>query len=237
MSMFLLQRRILLVGLIVVASGEFARGGNYSDPSGFSFTHPDDWVAIKGNTLGNVDQDLPEETKGWIAKNKVDLSKIAMVLLRKGEDEFLENLNVVVENQELPLDSNSVKQLTEAITQQYRQMGATPVGFQARVEQVGGRDALVASYQIQVPGMPAAMRQKQVMFPGGGKTYIVTCTAMGDTYEKHRSTFDNVLSSFQAPTPIKKGFSLDGMLTMGLVGAIVGGVVAALIALARKRSN
>jgi hypothetical protein len=235
--MFLFQRRLLLVGLIVLAGGEFARGASYSDPSGYSFTHPDDWIAIKGNSLGNVDENLPPETKDWIAKNNVDLSRISMVLLRKGEGEFLENLNVVVENQQIPLDANSVKQLTDAITQQYRQMGVTPEGFEARVEQVGGREALVANYQIRIPGMPDLMRQKQVMFPGGGKTFIITCTAPASTLEEHRSTFDTVLSSFQAPAPVAKGFSFDNMIITGLVGAIVGGLVAALFAIKRKLSS
>src|SRR5438552_8631895 len=38
------ERQLPLVGLILLACGQPAPGGDYVDPAGFSFTYPDGWV-------------------------------------------------------------------------------------------------------------------------------------------------------------------------------------------------
>jgi hypothetical protein len=219
--MALVQRRFPLVGLIVLACGQAAFGGTYADPSGFSFTYPDGWVPV---TQAAVNQGLPPEVKNWMAKNKVDLNRVAMILIRDGRDEFLDNLNVVVEGQQIPVEDRTVKKLTGMLPQQYAAMGVQVEDFQGRVQKVGARDAVVLEYRARMPGEPDTLRQRQFMLPGGGKTYIVTCTSSVNSFEKYKPTFDGVLASFQAPAPVAGGFDWMRVVLMGVVGGVIGGL-------------
>jgi hypothetical protein len=235
--MALLQRRFLLVGLILLAWEQSAFGGSYADPSGFSFTYPDGWVAVTRAGMGAVNQAVPREVKSWLSRNKVDLSRVAVVLIRDGRDEFLENLNVVVEGQQLPVDDKTVKKLTDTIAQQYGAMGVKVDGLQGRVQKVGSRDAVVLEYQSRMPGVSDTLRQRQVLFPGGGKTYIVTCTAKASSFDKYQPTFDRVLASFEIPAPVAQGFDWNRVVMMAVVGGVIGGVIGGLAWLVRKLSG
>jgi hypothetical protein len=231
------HRRSLLIGLILVACGQSAFGGSYADPSGFSFTYPDGWVPVTRAAMGDINQVVPRELKDWISRNKVDLNRVAVTLVRDGRDEFLENLNVVVDAQQIPVDDKTVKKLTDMISQQYGAMGVKVDGVQGRVQKVGPRDAVVVEYQARMPGVPDTLRQRQVMFPGGGKTYIVTCTARVNSFDKYQPTFDRVLASFQVPAPVAQGFDWNRVVMTGLVGGVIGGLIGGLAWVVRRLSS
>lgn len=226
--------RFPLLGLILLACGQSALGGDYADPSGFSFTYPDGWIPISRATMNDAAQDMPREMKDWISKNKLDLNRMAMSLVRDGRDEFLENLNVVVENQQIPLDEDKVKEQTSAIEQKYKATGVKIDNFKGSVQKIGANNAVVLEFQSRVPGVSSTLRQKQVAFPGGGKTYIVTCTAKADSFDKYQPVFDEMLASFQVPTPVSQGFDWKQVWHTALIGGIVGGVVGGLAWVGRK---
>ena len=226
-------QRPLLIALILLAGGEAAFGETYADPSGFSFTYPEGWVAVTSAAMGDVKQVIPGELKDWVVRNNVDLNQIAVVLIRDANEEFLENLNVVVKPQQIPVNDKTAKELTAAISQQYGTMGVKLEGVQGRVEKIGSHNAIVVGFQSRLPGVDATLRQKQIVIPGGGKTYIVTCTAKADTFDQYRPTFDGVLASFQAPAPVAQGFQWNQAALSGAIGGVVGGMIAAL-ALAKR---
>lgn len=231
------QGRWSWIGWIVLVCGQTAFAGTYTDPSGFSFTYPDGWITVTRAQVGEVNQVIPPEIRNWVNHSNIDLNRMAVVLLRNGQEEFLENINVVVDSQQIPLDDDSLQELNEKLPQQYRAAGATIEDFQARIQKVGSREAMVVEYRARMPGMPETLRQKQVMFPGGGKTYIVTYTATADSFERYRATFDNVLLSFQTPDPLSQGFDWNRVIMMALVGAVIGGLIGGVSWITKKLSK
>ncbi len=198
------QWRISLVGLLLLTCGDFAFGDGYSDPSGFSFTYPDGWVPITRATMNDPNQKIPQEVKNHLAKNKVDFDTVAVMLLHVDRADALDNLNVVVAKQQIPVNDQSVKELFAMLPKQYAALGVKVDNLQVRVQKVGSHDALVVDCQSRHPGSSAPLRQRQVMIPGGGKTYIVTCSAKADRFAKSEPTFDKILASFKVPAPTTK---------------------------------
>ena len=221
--------RCVLAGLVLFACGSPALGDTYTDPSGFSFDYPDGWVPVTWAAVDKGNRGLTDELRVWLSKNNVDLNRISVMLLRAGRDEFLENLNVVVEGQQVLVDDNTVKQLTGQLTQQFGAMNAKVENLQGRVQKVGTRDAAVLEWQVRMPGAPHVLRQKQVLFPGGGKTYIVTCTAKADSFDAYQPTFDRILTSFQIPAPVAQGFDWNRLLSSALMWGGLGGIAGAVI--------
>lgn len=199
-----------------------ALAADYSDPSGYSFTYPDGWFAVAGS---NVDSGkFPPEIQTWLKKNNVNLNQVSVIVLRPGQDDFIENANVVVERQQIPADGASAKKLSDMLTQQYRTMGATVKSMQARVQKIGEREAIILDIQVNFPGSSLLVQQRQVAFPGGGNTYIVTCTGKADTFAAHAPAFDAMLASFKVPAPIARTFDWNQVLITLAIGGVVGAV-------------
>jgi hypothetical protein len=229
-------RRPLLATWILVALAASAFGGEFSDPSGFSFTYPSGWVVVNCAAMNDARQALPNELRDWVTKNKVDFSQVAVVVLRDGAGDFLENLNVVVnDKQQIAATKSTVERMTNELAQQYQQVGIKITDLKVGIEKAVDRDVIVADYRTQMPNTAIPMRQKQVLIPGGGKTYTITFTAKLDTYERYRPALDKMLASFKAPEPT--AFVLNQTLTYALVGGVVGGLIGALGWLAKKFSR
>lgn len=223
-----MRRQLIAATWILLALAASARGGEFHDPSGFSFTYPNGWIAINRAKMGDPSQLLPSSMRNWVAKNNVNLSQVAVILLRNGNAEFLENLNVVVdEKQQIPVNDDLVKQMTEMLPKQYEPLGIKISKLNVRIAQVGGRDALIAEYHAKMPGVPFLLWQKQMTIPGGGKTYTVTCTTKADSYQRYEPVFDKMLRSFETPEP--KEFALTGDMPFTLIGGIVGGIIGAFV--------
>lgn len=199
--------------------------GEYQDPSGFSFTYPDGLVAVTSLNKDTLDPDY----RRWVETNHIDLSRMSVSLVHNGKGDFRENLNVVVDPQQLPLEDSSVRKLLDGIPPKYRELGASVENLQGRLQRVGSNRAAVLDYQLTVPGVPFPMRQRQVLFAGGGKTFIVTCTARADTFAEYSATFDTILASFNGPPPLEDkpagGFDWRRAVMMGIGGGAIGGLV------------
>ncbi len=221
--------RFMLGGLLLIIATQSGMGGEFRDPSGFSFTYPNGWVPITRDKMDDVKQVIPPALKDWIDRNHVDLSRISVMLIRDGHDEFLENLNVVVSDQGFPINDEALKKVPEAVMQQYASMGITVKNLQTRVQRIGPHDALVLEYRHDIPNVETPLWQRQVMMPGGGKLYIITCTAKADRVEEYQPTFDNILASFRVPAVTSKPlFDWNRILTTSITGGIVGGLVGGL---------
>lgn len=235
--MLSLRRGLSLGGLLLLIGVGSVFGGDYADPSGFSFTYPENWIPVTRPAMGDVHRALPQEVQNWLAKNNVDFNRVAVVLIRHGREEFLENLNVVVEKQQIPANDKTVKQLTDVLAKEYGSMGVKVDNYQARVQKVGSHDAVVMEYQMQLPDVAFPLRQKQVVFPGGGKTYIVTCTGRVDSFDQYQPIFEKVLASFQVPAPVAGGADWDPVVLAGMVVGFIGVLVAGLFGIKRLSSK
>lgn len=215
-----------LLAVVCVASA-----GQYTDPTGFSFTYPDGWVSISKLSQAA----LPQELKGWMSKNHIDLSKVSVVVAHPSQSDFYENLNVVVTAGDAPIDEDSCRQLRSVIPQQLRMLGVTIENVDAGVQQLGANKAIVVEFQSRMPGVTFPLRQCQFYMSSGGKTFIVTCTAKASTFSQFAPTFVQMAASFKLPGGSQQSAGRAGISTPAgdqwaewkshwLMGLIVGGV-------------
>ena len=232
--MFLKQARLIVMILLFLAAGSSAVAGQYADPAGFSFTHPDDWTPVHRAAMGDVNKNFSPEIKNWIAQNNLDLNRTRVVLIRNVPDDFLANLNVVVEAEEILVTQKTVAELTKGLPKEFAAIGVKITNFQAQIRKVCARDAIVSEYDAQMPGFPHPLRQRQYYVPGGGKTFTVSCTAKAASFDQYVPTFEGILASFNVPAPTAPGFIWKGAITAAIIGAVGGGVTVAVIVVVKK---
>lgn len=227
-----------VVALAACLCTQAAQAGTHVDPSGFRLTYPKGWFAVGETALGEVSEGLPPGVKARMTRNNVDASQAALLVVREGpEGEFLENLNVVVDPQQIPTTAAMLAKMKTMISTQYTAMGMQISNLVGAVEQVADRTSLVFEYEAIMPGEAEPLRQMQVMFPGGGKTYIVTCTGTLGSFEQYRGAFDGMLATFKAPEPIERSPYWTKVATTAVLGGIIGGVVGVIGWLVSKLSN
>jgi hypothetical protein len=231
------SKSALLFALLVAAWAAPAFGKEYSDPAGFSLTYPDGWIAVPAPAGDGFNpKDFPPEIQKWIAKNDIKVKKVALVVIRDGPEEFLENLNVVVEERQIPVDDKSAKKLSADLSQVLQSAGATIKSQQANVQKIGNRDVIVLDFESTFPVVPFPMKQRQVVFVGGGKTYVVTCTTKAADFAQHAKTFEIILASVNVPDPAPQGINWRHPAVMGaIVGGIAGAIGVTIAALAKLR--
>ena len=200
---------ITLAALSLLA-GRAAIAGEYHDPSGFSFTYPDGWFAAgKFESLAK----LPPELARWIANNHIDLKQVAVVIIHGGRGSFLENLNVVVVHDEMPLDDASIKEIENGLPGQYRSMGVLIENLEGHVQQVGNNKAMVVDYRSRLPGLGLPMRQRQYYVPLAGNTYVVTCTATSESFAGISPVFQQIVEGFSTTASTSPGGALKDFKT------------------------
>jgi hypothetical protein len=224
------RANVIFVMILMGSCVSSIEGGEYSDPTGFSFTYPDDWVAAArpGNEINNKTK---PDIKEWLDKNKIDLSKLSMVLIHNTKEEYKENINVDVESGQIQVDDEGLKELWDILTKQYKSIGVAVENVDKKVRKIGANDVIVIEYQFTMPQLKYPLKQKQVFFPGGGKTYIVCCTAKADAFADQSQTFDAILSSFQVPPLQSQKYDWNKVT---FYGGIMVGVVAVLIVFLMK---
>src|SRR5262249_29740658 len=172
-------------------------------------------------------------------KNHLDLRQIRLMLLREGQEEPPESLTVGVDSQEVPLDERTLNELIDKMPQHHRSKGLTVENLRGRVETIGTNRAFVFDYQANFPDSKFPMRQRMVIFSGGGNSYFVTFTAKPDTFDNYTGTLNAILASFKVPAPIVRhrepGFDWDRVLTFTLLAAVVGIMIGLIRAVIRKK--
>lgn len=174
---------------------------------------------------------------GCGSKNTPSISVRHVLLVRDGDDDFLQNLNVVVVEEQQPVNDATLKQLLKLFPQQFASMGLKVNDLQGRMQKVGINEALVFDYRFVVPGTETEVKQRQVRIPGGGKTYIVTCTWKADLSADSLVPFENMLASFKVPAPIARGFDMTSVLRGAVIGAVVGALVVLFKMIAGSRAK
>ena len=227
--MTLFPRRFALIGLLLLAYGQPALADKYVDPSGFSFDYEEGWAPVTRTVLQDINSIIPPEMKDWAAKSNINFNAVAVALIREGQDAFLENINVIVQDQQIPVDNATAQKVAETIRQAYSGPMMKIEHMQERIETVAFRTAIVLEFDSQLPGVSHPLHQKQILIPVGGKTYILTCTAMPSTFDRYEPEFNKVLASFQAPAPITRGFNWSGLMSTSVVGGLIGGIVGGIL--------
>jgi hypothetical protein len=225
------QGMSVLIALLAAVWATPALGKEYSDQAGFSFTYPDDWVAVSDPAKkGFTPRDFPPAIRKWFENNNVNLSKIAVTVI---SDDFAANVTVMVEAGQIRVDDSSAKNALTALSKQYESMGWTLKDQHVRAQRLGARDVLVIDLRSELAGMQ--LQQRVVAITGGGKTFYVTCTARAEDYSDYPKTFESILSSFHAPDPIVQRFGPQygaapqfdwgPALTYSAIFCVIGGAV------------
>jgi len=189
-----------------------ARGGEYSDPSGFSLKYPDDWVAVADPAHDKAfRENVPPKNRDWLDKNQVDLSKVAMVLVHNDEDEGGPSINVFVEQSQIIVNDASVKRILTGLAQRNGAMGVTIEDKNASIRRIGNRDVIVIDYCGRFPAVESPFKQMVVAIPGGGKTYIVACTAKAEEFAQWSEAFETILLSVTVPEPVTQGVDWESI--------------------------
>jgi hypothetical protein len=217
----------VLATLTLVTCVKTAAGGEYRDPTGFSFVYSEGWFAVTNLQAVTKESSFPSGIRNWLKNNRVDFSKVRALVVRDGHDEFLENLNVVVIERQKTVTDTALKQHLKLLPQQYASMGVKIEDLHGRIQKLGTNQAMVVDYRFIFPGSGEELRQRQANIPGGGKTYIVTCTWKADTSADCPQALQNILASFKVPSPIAQ--QLDSTRVFALAGTVLGTLFGGLI--------
>lgn len=126
------ERNLTLAALALGICVGSTAAGEYRDPAGFSFTYPEGWVPVTSREALADTTGLPPEIKAWLDKNHVDFTKLSVALVREGDDEAREYMNVGVNPGQLAVNQSNLKDLLKLLPEKYREMGV-------KIENIGGR--------------------------------------------------------------------------------------------------
>jgi hypothetical protein len=207
---------------MVALCARAAAGSEYRDPTGYSFTYPEGWFIASSRREVTGGKPLPQEIQTWLDKNRADLNKVSVFLIRHGPEDFHENLHVAVLPFQAPINDRALKDLLKTLPEKFSSIGAKLENLEGRVQTTGNNESLVVEYQITLAGAASPMHQRQLYIPGGGKTYVVTCSGKADTFATYAPTFDTILASFKTPPPISKQVDSAAYRAGYIVGVVVG---------------
>jgi hypothetical protein len=165
----------------------------YQAPEGYSLDTPPGWTTI---TEQNQLQ-LPPAAAAWLKKNRLDLRRLSLVVVKPTLGDFAENLNVVVEHQQMPLNGDSVRTLLEVLPTQLQKIGVKTKNVRVSTNNYGGNEAIVVEFESILPLFSQPVAQKQVYFAGGGKTFIVTCTSLASSRAQFEPVFERTLATMK----------------------------------------
>ena len=212
----------LLALTLFVAGGPFARAGEFQSEEGISFQYPEDWVAITQLNQGDL---LPEILE-YLRSNQFDLKSVHVLVLRVTTDEFAENVNLIIIPGQIVASQSVLDQRKANMPVELEKLGVKVSHLSGAIETIADRPALVLTSDVLMPFAVEPLRQRQVLIPGGGKTFVLTCTATQASYDKYAATFDGILRTLKIPAPVDTRFDrlaeMIGMMTGVLIGVFVG---------------
>jgi hypothetical protein len=206
---------------LLVASGSYARAGEFKSEAGVSFQYPDDWVAV---TQLNQSE-LRPEVQEYLRSNPIDFTQMHVMVLRVTTGEFAENINLVIAPTQIPVSQAVFDQHKARVPGEYEKVGMKASNLTGAMVTIADRPAMVFTCDAEMPYGGDSLRQRQVLVPGGGKTFVFTCTAPQSTFDKYSGTFDQILGSLKVPAPVDTGSDLLAYRLGKILGIIIGGLI------------
>jgi len=207
----------------------------FTSSKGFSLEYPDDWV------VASKEQRETMSTEIRRAFNKIgapDLEKMAVVILNLNDDEFAENINVVIGEKAPRIKQDSDKEYAKAMRQQLSQLGLRPNNLTTEVTTIASRKAISARYDVDFPGGVGKVRQWQVIIPAAGKTYVITCSARPADFAATEPIFSKTINSLQISAGLAGLWhQVPAPLRYALIGGLIGGLVGVVVFLSRKLAS
>lgn len=206
----------LAMGFLVLASPAFA--ANFTGERGFSLTYPDSWmIATK-----QVQDEISASVKAILEKiGNTDFAKISVLVFNPVDDDFIENVNLVITPGRIPLDDRGLDVALEALAAAWAAQGTSLRNVARGVDTFGNNEALSIEYDVELYGQ--SMHQWIVAIPGKDRTYIITSSALSSEFDEYAETFRNIVYSVELDT----GFwgiwlGLPQWLRYALIGGAIG---------------
>lgn len=187
----------------------------FKSEAGISFQYPDDWTAL---TELNREQ-LNPEVQAYLQESQIDLRAIHVMVIRLNQSDFQENFNFQIIPHEVPITDSSIKNILPQVMSQHATAGIQTSEISGDLTSVAGRRGINLTWKAILPFEDRQLRQRQVLVPGGGQTFVITFTALPSTYDKYVRDFEAVLQSLQLP-PQQSGLNWDALGC--IVGVIIG---------------
>ncbi len=226
------RRIVLLVSIAALARAPSCPAAEFKGPEGFTLQYPAGWIVASKQQQDQV-RGVAEELVGQA--NLSGSPRFAALIHDPKQDEFMENVNVVVTPGSPSIDDKAVEAYVAALRQQFTSAGMNLAHARAERMRVGDRDAISAHYDLTLPGIPEPLRQWQVVVPGAGRTYVITCSAPPSQFGQYEPQFTSIVNSFRIDRGLAGVWdSLPGPVRVGIVGGMIGGLVGGLVGAAKK---
>lgn len=229
-----MQGAVLCIWSLALAFPGHVMAERYKSPQGFSLDLPAGWTV----TSKEQSQQLENTVKEQLDKAKQsDPSRMAVAVFDPVNPR--NNINVVVSpRRERIDDANAPGQYGSTLRNGYRQMGFTLEGLTVDRRTFGKHRAMVAEYENDygtAGGGPGKVHQLQAIFPGSGKSYIVTCTAPSEQYATMVPLCTRTLESLDIEAGVFD--NIPPWMRNALIGAVIGALVSLLLGLAKKKRS
>jgi hypothetical protein len=222
----------ILISLFLLAIPVEAQPNRFSSAQGFSFEYPGGWVVL----TKEQQHILVNEYKTVLGKlGDINFDTMAVVVFSPQNDDYPENLNVVVTPGSIPVNEDSRQKHAQILPEQMRDAGLTVADIVGEITKFGNREALSLRMTVNHPSMGGSIRQWQVAMPGRNQTYIITASASAASFQASEEIFKRTFESFEVDGgSIWFWHSLPGVAQYAIGGAVIGMVISLLGTLFKK---
>jgi hypothetical protein len=224
---------LLSTGILLAAAAAQPATTHFSSPRGFSLDYPQGWVVGTRETQ----QALLSQYKSVFEKmGKVDLSRMAVMVFDPCDDEFIENISVVISSGRVPVTEESCRKLAQELPAQMQGAGLSVTDVRTELVVFGNRNVISNRYLLTGLRPGLTLRQWQILVPGANRTYIVTASATQATFPRYEARFRDIFGSFQADSGVLGlWYGIPNIIRYAIIGGIVGGLAGGIRALFKRK--
>jgi len=223
---------MLIISLFLLALPVEAQPNRFSSTQGFSFAYPEGWVVL----TKEQQHVLVNEYKTVLGKlGDVNFDAMAVIVFNPQNEEFPENINVIVAPGMVPVNEDSKQKHTQTMSEGMRNAGITVTDTVSEITKFGDREALSLRMTLNYPSLSRPIRQWQVALPGRNQTYIITASAGAASFQTYEGAFKRALESFEVDGgSFWFWHSLPAVAQYAIGGAVIGLVISLLGTLFKK---
>jgi len=216
---------ILLILLSVCPLLAQANEKFYNSPDKYSITTPPGWEIASKDQMGFLEENFNAVIKTKL--ESLDFDHISVAIFDPGNDDFMENMNIVITEGEIPVSKSSIKEYKQYMIPEFEKLGMQIISVTGEIEKIGDHKCLsmgIVYKQSLIEGIPdVESKLLQVVIPGKKRSFIISCTAANSNFSTYLPLFRKSIASF---VDLNKKTGWDA-----LPGALRGGIIGGLIAL------
>lgn len=193
---------VVVAGLVVLGGVSMASAQD-GEPvthkgSGYSLTAPAGWEVVSGELEEAEVGKLPEKIKEHYNSKSTDVMFMDLATGGEGaENEFKDNLNVVVLDEPVPITDELVAELQGTLNDQYGKLFENFKLEKFEKSKVGAHDVLKIHASYELLSFKLYLFQMLVSGPAAApdKALVVTCTVAQSRKDEREGVCDNAFAS------------------------------------------